>query len=94
MPYFAFGESSFHVFLAAAALLALRRSGFGAWRTVAAAVGAVKVAQEAAVAVAAFLVGRPLEHPGETAAWAIAGAALVAMAAVRRPVRVRVRAEE
>ena len=83
---FAYGEAAFHVFLAAVAVAALRRFGLGSWRTVVAAVGAVKIAQEAAVTVAAFIIGRPLEHPGETVAWALAGAAAVAVAAYyRRP---------
>ncbi|HTK05052.1 MAG TPA: hypothetical protein VL500_05685 [Candidatus Eisenbacteria bacterium] len=81
---FAYGEAAFHVFLAAVALAALRRFGLGSWRTVAAAVGAVKITQEAAVTVAAFVIGRPLEHPGETVAWAFAGAAAVAIAAYYR----------
>ncbi|HTM67715.1 MAG TPA: hypothetical protein VL426_00290 [Candidatus Binatia bacterium] len=81
---FAYGEAAFHVFLAAVALGALRKFGLGAWRNVAAAVGAVKIAQEAAVTVAAIAIGRPLEHPGETVAWALTGTALVVIAVYAR----------
>lgn len=86
---FAYGETAFHVLLAAGALVALRVLGLRRWRTVLRAVGAIKLAQEAAAVVAALLIGRPVEHPAETAAWAVVGVAAIVLAASRQPVRVR-----
>ncbi|HSD12055.1 MAG TPA: hypothetical protein VLC10_00720 [Patescibacteria group bacterium] len=86
---FAYGETAFHVLLAAGALAALRVLGLRRWRTVLRAVGAVKLVQEAAAVVASLLLDRPVEHPAETAAWAVIGLVAIVLAAGREPVRVR-----
>ncbi len=86
---FSYGESAFHVLLAAGALVALRVLGARRWRSVLGAVGAIKLVQEAAAIVASVLLRRPVEHPAETAVWAVIGLAAIVLAAGREPIRVR-----
>lgn len=77
-------ESLFHVALAAVAIFGAVKLGGNGRRALFGLIGTVKIIQELYVLTLSLILGRSLEHAGETVVWLTVGSVLLAYA-LRKP---------